>query len=69
MEFICPKCKKVIPSTSTDDKGNKQFNSKNFPFCSERCKLIDMGAWLDSEYRIPTKESVGDNSDQLEDLD
>ncbi len=24
----------------------------HFPFCSERCKLIDLGAWLDEEYRI-----------------
>jgi endogenous inhibitor of DNA gyrase (YacG/DUF329 family) len=26
-----------------------------FPFCSERCKLIDLGAWLDAEYRIPAR--------------
>ena len=26
-----------------------------FPFCSERCKLIDLGAWLDAGYRIPSK--------------
>ena len=23
-----------------------------FPFCSERCKLVDLGAWLDETYRI-----------------
>lgn len=23
-----------------------------FPFCSERCKLVDLGAWLDEAYRI-----------------
>lgn len=23
------------------------------PFCSERCKLIDMGAWASEQYRIP----------------
>jgi len=23
-----------------------------FPFCSKRCKLIDLGAWLDADYRI-----------------
>jgi len=22
------------------------------PFCSERCKLVDLGAWVDEEYRI-----------------
>jgi endogenous inhibitor of DNA gyrase (YacG/DUF329 family) len=24
----------------------------NFPFCSQRCKLIDLGKWLDEEYKI-----------------
>ncbi|MDF1565692.1 MAG: DNA gyrase inhibitor YacG [Deltaproteobacteria bacterium] len=23
------------------------------PFCSERCRLIDLGRWLDGDYRIP----------------
>lgn len=23
------------------------------PFCCERCKLIDLGQWLQEEYRIP----------------
>ena len=23
------------------------------PFCSERCKLVDLGRWLDGEYSIP----------------
>jgi endogenous inhibitor of DNA gyrase (YacG/DUF329 family) len=26
-----------------------------FPFCSERCKLIDLGKWLGEEYRVPSK--------------
>jgi uncharacterized protein len=25
------------------------------PFCSERCRLIDLGAWADESYRIPAK--------------
>jgi len=24
----------------------------NFPFCSKRCKLIDLGRWLNEEYKI-----------------
>lgn len=24
-----------------------------FPFCSDRCKLLDLGKWLGEEYRIP----------------
>jgi endogenous inhibitor of DNA gyrase (YacG/DUF329 family) len=27
--------------------------SKFRPFCSERCKLIDLGAWASESYRIP----------------
>jgi uncharacterized protein len=26
------------------------------PFCSERCKLIDLGAWADETYRVPVKD-------------
>lgn len=27
-----------------------------FPFCSERCKTIDLGRWLGERYRIPAEE-------------
>jgi uncharacterized protein len=33
------------------------------PFCSERCKLIDLGAWATERYRVPVVE----DKDQLED--
>jgi uncharacterized protein len=26
------------------------------PFCSERCKLVDLGKWVDGEYRVPGEE-------------
>ena len=26
------------------------------PFCSERCKLIDLGAWASEKYRVPVVE-------------
>jgi endogenous inhibitor of DNA gyrase (YacG/DUF329 family) len=26
------------------------------PFCSERCKLIDLGAWASEKYRVPVAE-------------
>ena len=25
----------------------------HFPFCSKKCKLLDLGEWLDEEHRIP----------------
>jgi endogenous inhibitor of DNA gyrase (YacG/DUF329 family) len=35
------------------------------PFCSERCRLIDLGAWTMERYRIPADDSELDaeNSD------
>jgi endogenous inhibitor of DNA gyrase (YacG/DUF329 family) len=42
----CPTCGK-----ETTHEGNPYR-----PFCSERCKLIDLGKWAGDEFRIPTKE-------------
>lgn len=42
----CPNCRKPAPW-----EGNP-FR----PFCSERCKMIDLGAWVAEEYRIPAEE-------------
>ncbi|MCO6441436.1 MAG: DNA gyrase inhibitor YacG [Nitrococcus mobilis] len=30
------------------------------PFCCRRCKLIDLGAWLDGSHRIPGSELAGE---------
>jgi hypothetical protein len=30
------------------------------PFCSERCRLIDLGAWASENYRIPVQDSKDD---------
>jgi len=30
--------------------------SKNYPFCSRRCRLIDLGKWLEGEYVVPGGE-------------
>jgi endogenous inhibitor of DNA gyrase (YacG/DUF329 family) len=29
-----------------------------FPFCSAKCKLIDLGRWLGESYRVPDKEAA-----------
>ena len=29
------------------------------PFCSERCKTRDLGAWASEEYRVPAKPDEG----------
>ncbi len=50
----CPHCSKPV-----------EWNADNRwrPFCSERCRQIDLGAWASEAYRIP----VADSKDELED--
>lgn len=43
MKTPCPYCK-----SETVKEGNRFW-----PFCSERCKLIDLGKWAVGDYRIP----------------
>jgi hypothetical protein len=31
------------------------------PFCSERCKMIDLGAWAGEEFRIPADKKPEEN--------
>ncbi|WP_347357663.1 DNA gyrase inhibitor YacG [Bdellovibrio sp.] len=39
------------------------------PFCSERCRLIDLGEWASESYRIPAKDSSSDALTSLDDDD
>ncbi|MBP9680316.1 MAG: DNA gyrase inhibitor YacG [Bacteriovorax sp.] len=32
------------------------YESKFRPFCTERCKLIDLGHWFQESYKVPEKE-------------
>jgi uncharacterized protein len=41
--YRCPTCKKTV-ELATD--------AKHRPFCSPRCKLIDLGRWLDEDFKI-----------------
>jgi len=43
MKVKCPTCGKLIEYSTTNPWR---------PFCSERCKLIDLGAWANDEYVI-----------------
>jgi uncharacterized protein len=46
----CPTCKKAAAPRG---------ENPSFPFCSPRCKLVDLGRWLGEDYRVPG-ESAGD---------
>jgi endogenous inhibitor of DNA gyrase (YacG/DUF329 family) len=34
------------------------------PFCSERCKLIDLGQWATEKYRVPVEEQKQEPEDE-----
>jgi hypothetical protein len=42
MKHICPICKRPTDSDRDAD----------FPFCSERCRLLDLGAWASEKYVV-----------------
>jgi endogenous inhibitor of DNA gyrase (YacG/DUF329 family) len=37
------------------------------PFCSERCKLIDLGRWLSGVYRVPIANEDEDDAGESPD--
>ena len=44
----CPICHKdVAPRAS----------NPGFPFCSPRCRAVDLGKWLGEEYRVPERQA------------
>lgn len=53
--MLCPICKKPVAEPAPDAP------RLLFPFCSERCKLIDLGRWLDGKYQIPVEISPSDS--------
>jgi endogenous inhibitor of DNA gyrase (YacG/DUF329 family) len=34
-----------------------------FPFCSPRCRDVDLGRWLDGKYQIPVDEDANDTDE------
>jgi len=47
----CPTC-----SAKVEWKPENKFR----PFCSERCKNVDLGAWASEEFRVPEKPPLED---------
>jgi uncharacterized protein len=55
LKLRCPICKKEVKKTDSD-----------FPFCSERCRTIDLGKWASGAYVISSpvsdaEERIGDS--------
>lgn len=51
MKWRCPICKN--PTDSEKDK--------DFPFCSERCRLTDLGNWASEKYKV-SEQAMDDNA-------
>ena len=56
LKLRCPTCKNVVGATDPE-----------FPFCSERCRRIDLGKWASGVYVIHSL--VPDTSDEPRDAD
>lgn len=54
-ELRCPTCRVTF----------KQQDSPAMPFCSKRCKLIDLGRWLNEEQSVPHEP----DEDELMEMD
>lgn len=48
----CPTCKQPVSYHETATR----------PFCSERCRLLDLGKWLSEEYRVEVVETDEDET-------
>jgi len=53
----CPQCGAAVQWTA---------ESKWRPFCSERCKLIDLGDWAAEKFRVPAVEPPDPGEDEPE---
>jgi hypothetical protein len=51
----CPICKKPV-----------EMSDPEFPFCSERCRLLDLGAWASEQYVISTPINPEDRDENAE---
>lgn len=56
----CPICKKKITFERLSDQ-------PFFPFCSDRCKLVDLGRWIDGTYLI-SRELNEDEQVEFEEM-
>lgn len=51
LKVKCPHCKEEF----------NYYSSKSRPFCSSRCKEIDLGHWLTESYTVPSSTPLSDS--------
>jgi uncharacterized protein len=52
--LFCPTCRKVVLATDED-----------FPFCSNRCRILDLGKWASGDYKISSPIQDPDDLEEL----
>ena len=55
-DYSCPICKKKMTREDVESLDCS-------PFCSERCKMVDLGQWLDGSYVLPIDQRDPDAGD------
>lgn len=48
----CPICSKSFEISKLDDL-------PSFPFCTDRCRMVDLGRWIDGAYALPDQAQPG----------
>jgi endogenous inhibitor of DNA gyrase (YacG/DUF329 family) len=61
IRVTCPICGQVM-------SGQSPAEWPQFPFCSPRCKTIDLGRWLGEKYRLPSQNTEDIGSAEESDL-
>jgi len=56
----CPICERWM-------EGQSAAEWPEFPFCSRRCKTIDLGRWLGERYRMPAAAEGEDEAEEFAD--
>lgn len=54
MKTKCPICGKKVTKPSGKDRQRRDVSL--YPFCSERCKWVDLGGWLEAKYKMPVED-------------
>lgn len=53
----CPTCEKLF----------EYYSSEFRPFCSDKCKNVDLNMWFDEEYKVPSNEIPLELYDKMDD--
>jgi len=55
MNSPCPICRVVVTA--------RRPENPSFPFCSPRCRTVDLGRWLGGDYRLPVRDEAPSEED------